>query len=106
MSTKKPSVRRVVMSKAVARSWLQKKARPEYRFRVFNPQAKDYPSVLRSFRDGKLALKVGSEKIPPVSDLGVKEDFGGFYVWSSDLDSLKTLQQWFERRGLETSWIW
>jgi hypothetical protein len=104
--SEKLSARRVVMSKAVSCAWLHKQARPEYRFRVFNPQAKDYPSVLRSFRDGKLKLKLGSENIPPVSDLGVKEDFGGFYVWSSDLESLKNLQQWFECRGLETSWIW
>jgi hypothetical protein len=98
----KPSVRRVVMSKQLARSWLLKSATPEYRFRVFNPNAKDYASVLRSFRDNK--IRMGG--VAPLPDLGVKEDFGGFYVWSSDLDSLKTLQQWFSKRGLETSWIW
>ena len=59
------------MSKSVARQWLLKKAKPEYRFRVFNPLAKDYPSVLRSFRDGK--LKLGS--VEPLPDLGVKEDY-------------------------------
>jgi len=101
MSTK-PSARRVVMSKSVARQWLLKKAKPEYRFRVFNPLAKDYPSVLRSFRDGK--LKLGS--VEPIPDLGVKEDFEGFYVWSSDQKSLKTLERWFAKRGLETNWIW
>lgn len=94
--------RRVVMSRKIARQWLLKQAKPEYRFRVFNPNAKDYPSVLRSFRDGK--LRMGS--VQPLPDLGVKEDFEGFYVWSSDMTSLKTLQQWFAKRGLETSWIW
>ena len=74
------------MSRQVARTWLLKSASPEYRFRVFNPNAKDYASVLRSFRDGK-AKMAGVEPLP---DLGVKEDFGGFYVWSSDLDALKT----------------
>jgi hypothetical protein len=98
----KPSARRVVMSKSVARKWLEKQATPEYRVRVFNPNAKDYPSVLRSFRDGRLKLA----GVLPIPDLGIKEDFGGFYVWSSDQDSLKTLQEFFERRGLETSWIW
>ena len=105
MSEKSPA-RRVVMSRKVARQWLLGQAKPEYRFRVFNPNAKDYPSVLRSFRDGKLNLKLGSDNVAPLPDLGLKEDFEGFYVWSSDLSSLKTLQQWFARRGLETSWIW
>lgn len=90
------------MSKQLARSWLLRQAKPEYRIRVFNPNAKDYPSVLRSFRDKKAKL----EGVDPIPDLGVKEDFGGFYVWSSDHDALKTLQQWFAKRGLETSWIW
>jgi len=98
----KPSARRVVMTKKVARQWLLKQARPEYRFRVFNPNAKDYPSILRSFRDGKIAM----EEVHPLPDLGVKEDFEGFYVWSSDREALKTLQQWFAKRGLETNWIW
>jgi len=98
----KPSARRVVMSKSVARQWLLKKAKPEYRFRVFNPLGKDYPSVLRSFRDGR--LKMGSVK--PIPDLGVREDFEGFYVWSSNHEAMKTLQQWFAKRGLETNWIW
>lgn len=98
----KPSVRRVVMTKSVARRWLLKQATPEYRFRVFNPAAKDYPSVLRSFRDGKVAM----QDVAPLPDLGVKEDFEKFYVWSSDREALKTLENWFRKRGLETTWIW
>jgi hypothetical protein len=94
--------KRIVMSKSVARQWLLKSAHAEFRIRVFNPAAKDYPSVLRSFRDGKLKLA----GVTPVPDLGIKEEFGGFYVWSSQLESLKTLQRWFEKRGLETSGIW
>lgn len=94
--------KRIIMSKSVARQWLLKSARPEYRFRVFNPAAKDYPSVLRAFRDSKTKLA----GVNPLPDLGIKEEFGGFYVWSSDLEALKTLQTWFAKRGLETSWIW
>lgn len=90
------------MTKKVARQWILKQASPEYRFRVFNPAAKDYASVLRSFRDGKIAMT----DVDPLPDLGVKEDFEGFYVWSSDREALKTLQQWFAKRGLETNWIW
>lgn len=94
--------KRIVMSKSVARQWLLKSARPEFRVRVFNAAAKDYPSVLRSFRDGKMKLA----GVMPLPDLGIKEEFGAFYVWSSDQGALKTLQAWFEKRGLETSWIW
>lgn len=94
------------MTKKVARQWLLDKARPEYRFRVFNPLAKDYPSVLRSFRDGKLRLGSGTASVDAIPDLGVSEDFEGFYVWSSDRDALKTLERWFTRKGLETDWIW
>jgi len=59
----KPSARRIVMSKSVARQWLEKQANPEFRIKVFNPNAKNYPSVLRSFRDGKLKL-AGVEPVP------------------------------------------
>lgn len=96
------TAKRVVMTKAVARAWLLKHARPEYRFHVLNPNAKDYPSLLRAHRDGR--LKMGG--VQPLPDLGIKEDFGGFQVWSSDHSALMTLQRWFERKGLETSWIW
>ena len=70
------------MTKSVARQWLLKQA------------------------NGKLSLKLGSENVAPIPDLGVKEDFEGFYVWSSDRDALKTLERWFAKRGLETNWIW
>jgi hypothetical protein len=98
----KSSAKRVVMTKKVAREWLENRSQAEYRFRVFNPQAKDYCSVLRSFRDAKLKL-ANVEQIP---DLGIKEDFGCFYLWSSDQSSLNTLERWFSKRGLETDWIW
>lgn len=96
------SVKRVVMTKEVATKWLLKQARPEYRFRVFNPQSKDYLGLLRAFRDGKTKIA----GLDPIPDLGVKDGFGGFYVWSSDASSLEKLKDFFERRGMDTSWIW
>lgn len=97
-----PSSKRVVMTKEVATKWLLKQARPEYRFRVFNPHAKDYPGLLRAFRDGKAKIA----NVKPINDLGIKEEFGGFYVWSSDPVNLETLKEFFEKRGMDTSWIW
>lgn len=102
MAQLKTSAKRIIMSRSVAKQWLLKRATPEYRFRVFNPNAKDYPSVLRSFRDGRLKMS----GVSPIPDLGVKEEFGSFYVWSSQREPLETLKEFFELRGLETSWIW
>lgn len=97
-----PSHKRVVLARDVAAKWLLKQARPEYRFRVFNPHAKDYPGLLRSFRDGKTKIA----GVDTIEDLGVKEEFGGFYVWSSNATKLEKLKVFFEKRGMETSWIW
>lgn len=94
--------RRVVMSKEVASRWLLAQAQPEYRFRVFNPQGKDYPGLLRAFRDGKAKI-AGVEMIP---DLGIQEDMGSFYLWSSDAEKLRPLKDFLEKRGMETSWVW
>jgi len=94
------------MARRVAQQFLEDKAQPEYRMRIYylgNPrERRAYPNVLRSFRDEK--LKIGS--VPPIPDLGVKEDFDHFVVWSSDRDSLIQLKDWFEDHGHETSGVW
>lgn len=96
------SIRRVIMTRALARNWLLKQANPEFRFRVFNPGGKDYTSLLRSFRDGRFKLA----NVQPIPDLGVKDGFECFFVWSSNKDALQTLDKWFRTKGLETTWIW
>ncbi len=93
------------MSKAVAKAWLQTQANPEYRFQVFNVgNVRRCLNLLKSFRDSKFRLA----SVKAIPDLGVRptEDYQGFYVWSSDLESLKTLHQYFVRHRFETSWIW
>ncbi|MHC4780376.1 MAG: hypothetical protein ACYTFG_17540, partial [Planctomycetota bacterium] len=72
--------KRVVMAKRVARRWLRRVAHAEYRFQVFlgAREVKNLPSLLRSFRDGKIAME-GVSRIP---DLGVKESFDSLSVWS------------------------
>jgi hypothetical protein len=95
-------VRRVVMSKKLASTWLSQQANPEYRIRVYVGNAKNYPSVLKSFRDGKIRIA----GVSPIPDLGVKEAADGFWVWSQDREALESLQNFFSRRGLETTWIW
>jgi len=99
----RPSERRVIMAKTLAKEWLQKNATAEYRFRVYhNGDSMAYVHLLRSFRDGRLRL-AGVEKLP---DLGVKEEVGGMTVWSSDWKSVMSLKDFFEKKGMETSWIW
>jgi len=100
---KKPSERRIIMAKKLARDWLLKRARPEYRFRVYhNQDSAPYVSLLRSFRDGRFKL-AGVAELP---DLGVKEEVGGFTVWSSDWKAIMSLKTFFEKKGMDTSWIW
>jgi len=101
---KKASIKRVVMAKVVAQQWLESTTRPEFRLQVYYGarEIRGLPALLRSFRDGK--LKIGS--VEPIQDLGVKEGFDSFTIWSSDREGLKQLQEWFEVRGCETTGVW
>lgn len=92
------------MAKLVAKRWILSHTVPEYRLQVFYGAHDIYglPPLLRSFRDGK--VKIGSVK--PIPDLGVHEDLDSFTIWSSDHDGMIGLQNWFEKRGLETTGLW
>ena len=96
--------RKVVMERAVARRWIGRVAHTEYRLRVLYgaTEFKNLPNLLRAFRDGKVAVK----GVRVIADLGVKEDFDGIELWSSDRDALAGLQTWFEGRGFETTGVW
>jgi hypothetical protein len=97
-------VRRVVMAKTVARQWLQDRASPEYRLTVYYG-AKDIRgacNLVRSFRDDRVKM-AGVEPLP---DLGMAEAFDSFTVWTKNREALLTLNEWFEKRGYETSGVW
>ena len=100
----KPSKKRVVMAKKLARRWLKDKVSTEYRFTVYygGREIKNLAGLLRSFRDSKLRL--GS--VEPLPDLGIKESFDSLQVWSSNRTALITLKDWIEGKGVETSGIW
>jgi len=99
----KPSERRVVMAKRVAREWLSSRSSPEYRIRVYhNQDCTNYVNLLRAFRDGHRRIA----GVQPIPDLGLQNELGGFTVWSSDYKSLETLKVFFESKGMDTSWIW
>lgn len=100
----KPSERRVVMAHNVAARWLSARATPVHWLTVYyGPrEIKNLPGLMRSFRDERVRL--GS--MQPIPDLGVREEFDHFVVWSSDRGGLIALSHWLETRGLETSGIW
>lgn len=104
MDEDKASIKRVVMAKLVARRWLAGQATTEYRFDVLYGarEIKHLPSLLRSFRDRRVAM----EGLTSIPDLGVKEGFDSISLWSADRVGLIALKDWFERRGFETSGIW
>jgi hypothetical protein len=96
---------RVVMAKVIASRWIRDRLKEEYRFSVYQggpTDIKKLPSLLRSFRDGKVKM-AGVEPLP---DLGIEEKFDSITIWSSNKDNLMTLQNWFDVRGVETSGMW
>jgi hypothetical protein len=105
MKDKQPSVRRVVMAKRVATTWLSERAVPEYRLRVYHGygrESRNLPGLLRSFRDGKVKI-AGAEL---VSDLGVKPGFDYIDLWSKDRAALRDLEASLQLLGCETTGVW
>jgi hypothetical protein len=104
MMKEKPSRRRVVLAKEVARRWIQSCLRPEYQLKVYYGarEIRKLPDLLRSFRDGK--LKIGS--VEPIPDLGIREEFDHVVAWSRHKEGLIKLRDWCEERGCETTGIW
>lgn len=100
----KSSERRVVMARNVAARWLTARAQPLHWLTVYYGarDIKNLPGLMRSFRDERVRL--GS--MQAIHDLGIREEFDHFVVWSSDREGLVSLSHWLEDRGCETSGIW
>lgn len=96
--------KKVVMARRVARRWVASIAAPEYRLRILYGarEIRQLPNLLRSFRDGKVAM----EGVSALPDMGIKEHFDALEVWSRNREALAKLQGWFETRGFETSGVW
>lgn len=96
--------KRILLAKRIARKYIQKIAKAEYRFDVFystidSGKVKRLPELLRSFRDGKVKI----ENIPYIPDLGMEEALDKITLWSADGTLLRVLHQWLEGKGLETT---
>jgi hypothetical protein len=91
------------MARKVAEAYLLGITQPEYRMKAYgcSTDIKKIPNLLRSFRDKKIVLA----GVSLISDLGVKECFDSVEVWSSNREALKTLQVWFEKKGMETTGV-
>ena len=98
----KPSAHRVLLAKEVARQWLQKKGQVEYRLRIFGGNVRNLPGLLRSFRDDRVRIA----GVDPLPSMGIQEGFDSVTVWSSNHSALKSLQQWAESIGMETTGVW
>ena len=92
------------MTRQVAREFLRRAAKAEYRFEVLYgaKEIKHLPNLLRSQRAGKVAL----EEVPTIPDLGIKEQFDKVALWSRDRQGILALKDWFEKRGFETTGVW
>ena len=102
---KTASTHRVLMAKRVADKWLSVHSSPEYRLVVYRLAAREprhLPSLLRSFRDGK--IKIGSAS--SISDLGIKAEFDSITLRSRDQEALGRLEQALQKLGCETSGVY
>ena len=99
----RPSERRVIMAKALAKRFLAGEMRAEYRLRVYHDhEIRNLGGLLRSFRDGKVAMS----GVLPVSDLGIRDGYDHIEIWSRNREALKTLENWFAKRGFITTGLW
>jgi hypothetical protein len=104
MPTKHPSTRRVAMAKRLASKWISAHSSPEYRLTIFRGSAKmgNLPSLLRSFRDGKLRIANAA----PMPDLGIQPEFDHVVVRSKDFDALTALDAAVQKLGCDTSGVY
>ena len=94
-----------MMSRKVAKAWLEGLAAPEYRFQVLSSTLNlgKIQSVLKLHRDGKSRIA----GLDPMPDLGTRSDVnGGLSFWSRDRVALVKLKNWLEAKGLETTGVW
>lgn len=99
------SERKVVMAKKVARKYLESLGNPEYRVTVYSSfdSIKNLPSLMRSFRDGK--IRMSGLDLEPIRDLGIHEEFDSMTVWSSNESAMRVLCAWLDSRGHENTGI-
>jgi len=97
--------RRTVMARDVARRWIKKNLKSEYRLTLYagaSSRVKNISGLLKAFRDGKARIA----SVQGISDLGIRDYMDRIEIWSSDKDSLRQVKDWFEKRGVETSGLW
>jgi hypothetical protein len=92
--------KRTLMAKSIAEQYLEKLSQTEHRVRIFYGAGGDQrsiPSLLRSFRDGRIRMS----GVSPTSHIGLSEEMDGLVVWSSDEEFIRTFCAWCDARGIE-----
>ena len=92
--------KKTLMAKSIADLYLQKLAQAEHRIKIFYGAGGDQrsiPSLLRSFRDGRIRM-VG---VSPTSHIGISEEMDGLVIWSSDEEFIRTFCAWCDVRGID-----
>lgn len=92
---------RIAMAKRLAQAWLDKEAKPEFRFVIYtgSDEIKNIPALLKGFRDGNSVIS----GVPQIQDLGVIPETDKITFSSRDKESLEKLEQWLASKGCETS---
>ena len=96
------SIKRIIMAGEIAANWINKRTKQEHRMRVYSGTFDNLANLLRSFRDGKMAVS-GISRIP---DLGIIEKMEYIDVWSSDRDGMVRLAAWLDKRNIENTGVW
>ena len=98
----RPSVKRVLMARKLAKKWVQAHSDPRYRVTVLcNQDPRQIVSLLSSWRDGRIRFS----GLPPITDLGIKTGFDFFEIWSSNQPAIEELVLALEKKGFETSGV-
>ena len=98
--------KRTAMAKDIAVKWVKAKANPEFRFTVYISggefETKKFSNLIKGFRDGNINIRGVIQK----KEIGISESFDSITFWSSELSCIKTLCDWFEEKGHDTTGIW
>lgn len=105
-SQEKVIKKRTQMAQNIAMKWVKANVNPEFRFTVYikggQIETKKLSNLIKGFRDGNINIRGVIQK----RELGIKESFDSITFWSSDLSCIKTLCDWFEGKGHDTTGIW
>jgi len=95
-------IRRVVLAKRVAQTWIMSRLRGEHRLRLFSDVRHPYLlSTIRGFNEGR--LKLGGSLASEAGTLEVIPEFDAILIRSSSLEPIERIVEWADSEGIEHS---